>query len=421
MNSFTFHAPTRFCFGEGVVAQLGESVASCGWHRVLVVYGQGSVVRTGVLDQVARSLDQAGVSALQMGGARPNPEVSFVRAGIEQARAFQADAIVAVGGGSAIDAAKAIAFGVPYEGDVWDFFDKRVPIQAALPLAVVLTIPAAGSEGSSSCVISNDRLGRKVGASSDLIRPRMAFMDPTFTYSLPAYQTAAGVVDMIAHICERYFSGVGPVPVTDRIATGLICTLIEQAPRVLANPQDRDARASIMWAGTLAHNDLAGCGRSLTASGRAGGWESHGLEHEVSAHVPTVAHGAGLAVVMPWWMRYVWRTDPSRFLSFGREVFGIEPVDESDQAVTDAVEAAIDELQAFFVSLGMPRSLVDFGIGEEAIDAFVETLRITKGERFGAFQPLTMDDARAIYRSCFKPFTPPVWEEGEGDRGEAAV
>ncbi len=405
MNDFTFYSPTRFVFGRGYVDRTGAELEGCGFTKVLLAYGQGSVERSGVLGRVRESLEAAGVSYVEKGGVRPNPEVEWVREAIELARAEQVDGILAVGGGSVIDAAKATAFGVPYDGDVWDIFDNRATIGECLPIAVVLTIPAAGSEASGSCVISNDAENRKVGTSGDVFRPRLAVMDPEVTFTLPPYQTAAGVTDMIAHICERYFSGVGAVPVTDNIATGLVNALMDATPRVLEDPEDYDARATIMWAGMLAHNDIAGCGRSLNPEARAGGWESHGLEHEVSAHHPKVTHGAGLAVVMPAWMRYVWREDPQRFLDFAEAVFGIEPVDEGyaprEEAVEDAVTAAIDELQAFFRDSGMPATLGDFGLTPDDIDPLLVTLRKNKGEKFGAFKTLDMDDARAIYESCF--------------------
>jgi hypothetical protein len=328
-----------------------------------------------------------------------------VRDAIALARAEGVEGLLAVGGGSVIDASKATAFGIPYEGDVWDFFAKKQPIESCLPIAVVLTIPAAGSEASGSCVISNDAENLKLGVAGDVFRPKLTIMDPTLTFTLPAYQTAAGVTDMIAHVCERYFSGVGAVPVTDNIAAAIICALLEAGPRALEQTDDYDARATIMWSGMLAHNDLAGCGRSLNPTARAGGWESHGLEHELSAHYPEIAHGAGLAVIMPAWMRYVWRSDPERFLLFASDVFGIEPAFEesesTEEAIEDAVMAAIDELQAFFQSLGMPKTLGDFGLTPDDVDALIDTLRLSKGEVFGAFQKLTMDDARAIYLSAF--------------------
>lgn len=404
MNDFVYHSPTKFVFGRGYCDRIGAEAAALGLANVLVVYGQGSVVRTGTLARVLASLDEAGISYVEAGGARPNPEVTFVRETIALARTHKVDGILAVGGGSTIDAAKAVSFGVPYEGDVWDFFDKHLPIERCLPLAVVLTIPAAGSEGSGSCVISNDAQNRKLGVSGDVFRPRLAIMDPELTFTLPPYQTAAGVTDMIAHVCERYFSGVGAVPLTDSIACGIIRSLLDAAPKALAAADDYDARATIMWAGTLAHNDLAGCGRSLSPTARAGGWESHAIEHELSAHHPEVAHGAGLAVLMPTWMRYVWHADPQRFLDFARDVFDIEPVDEDvephDEAVSDAVTAAIDELQAFFAGMGMPTRLREFGITEDDLDPMLQTLQLNKGATFGAFMPLTMDDARAIYEQA---------------------
>lgn len=405
MNDFVFCSPTKFVFGRGYVDKTGQELAEAGFGNVLVVYGKGSVERTGTLDRVRKSLDEAGIRYCEKGGVRPNPEVGWIREAIEEARTQKVDSILAIGGGSTIDAAKSVAFGCAYDGDVWDFFDKKATIESALPIAVVLTIPAAGSEASSSCVVSNDELNLKRGVNSELFRPKVAIMDPELTFTLPPYQTAAGVTDMIAHICERYFSGVGAVPVTDNIATGLISALMEAAPRVMEDPEDYDARAAIMWAGMLAHNDIAGCGRSLSPTSRAGGWESHALEHELSAHHPQIAHGAGLAVVMPAWMRYVWRNDPERFLDFADAVFGIEPVEDEiepkDEAVADAVEAAIDELQGFFRSIGMPRTLGDFGLNPDDVEELIPTLLSTKGEPFGAFQALTMDDARAIYLSAF--------------------
>lgn len=401
MNDFVFYSPTEFIFGKGVTDQVGEHIAKRGYKRALLVYGKGSVVRTGTLDRVKKSLAASGVETVELAGVRPNPEVGLVREGIELARKENVDVIFPVGGGSAIDCAKAIAFGVPYEGDVWDFFSKKATIAECLPIACVLTIPAAGSEGSSSCVISNDELGLKRGTNSNLFRPKAAFLDPELTFTLPPYQTAAGVTDMIAHVCERYFSGTGSSSLTDNIATGIIRSLIDEAPVALAEPENYEARANIIWAGTLAHNDIAGCGLSTTPTSRAGGWESHALEHELSAFDASITHGAGLAVVMPAWMRFVWRENPARFLKFALQVFDIEPIDETDEAIEDAVTAAIDELQAFFVDLGMPRTLGEFGIAPEDVDKLLPTLKANKGEVFGGFKKLTLEDAKAIYLSAF--------------------
>ena len=410
MNDFTYHSPTKFVFGAGACDVVGDELAALGYGRALVVYGRGSVIRTGTLDRVLTSLDRAGIAHAQLGGVRPNPEVGSVRDGIAAARADEVDVVLAVGGGSVIDAAKAVAVGVPYDGDVWDLFARKaqVDVKRKLPVACVVTIPAAGSESSASCVISNDELGLKRGLGSESHRPVLSVLDPELTFTLPAYQTAAGVTDMCAHILERWFSSVGSVPVTDELAAGLIRSLMREAPRALETPDDYDARANVMWAGTLAHNDIAGLGRSAKPNGRAGGWESHALEHELSAYDPAITHGAGRAVIMPAWMRYVWRSAPERFLELGRLVFGIEPVDADEdgvevspeQARQDAVLATIDELQGFFVSMGMPRTLGDLGIRADAIPSLLATLEQNKGAQFGDLQPLGIDDARAIYESA---------------------
>ena len=407
MNDFTFYSPTRIVFGRKVTDRVGQELAAAGFRRALVVYGQGSVVRTGTLDRVTSSLDAAGVEHVELGGVRPNPEVGLVREGIGIARAEGVDLLLPVGGGSAMDCAKAIALGTPYEGDVWDFYAGRAKPGERIPVAAVVTIPASGSEASNSSVISNDELGLKAGINTDLNRPVMAFMDPELTFTLPPYQTAAGITDMMSHIMERFFSGQPAVAATDNIACGLIRAAMEMAPRVMEDPEDYEARANIMWIATLAHNGLCGLGLGVPG-GRDGDWSCHGLEHELSAYNTGITHGAGLAVITPAWMRYVWREHPERFLEFGRQVFDIEPVDpEADgvdvtpeEAVEDAVLETIDELQAFFISLGMPSTLGELGIHEEDIPNLMPGLKATKGEVFGSFKPLTLDDAAAIYRSA---------------------
>ena len=401
MNDFTFCSPTKFIFGREAVDAVGGELSRRSFRKALIVYGGASAVRSGVLARVKASLESGGVAYEEMGGVRPNPEIGQVRAGIKRLRSSGCDCLLPVGGGSVIDCAKAIAFGAGYDGDVWDFFDGKATITECLPIAVVLTFPAAGSEGSSSCVISNDAMSAKRGIGADCIRPVLAFMDPETTFSLPPYQTAAGVTDMIAHVCERYFSGQGAAAVTDALAASLIRTLIASAPRALADPMDYEARAAIMWAGTLAHNDLLGCGRASSVKTRAGGWESHALEHELSAIDPKITHGAGLAVVMPAWMRYVMDADPSRFALFGRDVFGIVPSGSSGADVKAAAAQAVDRLQAFFVSMGMPRSLKDFGLEESVIERLLDGLERSKGRVFGAFRPINREDARAIYQSAF--------------------
>ncbi len=409
MNDFSFYSPTRFVFGRKATDKVGETLSASGYRRALIVYGQGSVVRLGTLDRVKASLDAAGVEHVELGGVRPNPEIGLVREGVELARKHGVDVILPVGGGSAMDCAKAIALGAVYDGDVWDFFRKRATPAARIDVACVVTIPASGSEASNSCVISNDEEHLKCGINTDLNRPVIAILDPELTFTLPAYQTAAGITDMIAHIMERFFSGEPAVGATDNIACGLVRAAMDAAPKVMENPEDYDARAEIMWVGTLAHNGLAGCGLGIPGL-RDGDWTCHGLEHELSALDTKITHGAGLAVIFPAWMRYVWREHPERFLEFGSQVFGIEPVDPEvdeldvevtpEQAVEYAVEATIDELQEFFVSLGMPRTLSEFGVTVDDIEKMMPGLKINRGESFGSFMKLTLDDAREIYRSA---------------------
>ena len=405
VQDFTYYSPTQIVFGKGVVDEVGAGLAEQGIKRVLIVFGKGSVIKNGTLNRVLISLDKAGIAHAQVGGVRPNPEVGLVRDAIEAARVNEIDCILAVGGGSAIDTAKAISLGVPYEGDVWDIYAKRAtPVEAGKPaVACVLTIPAAGSEASDSSVITNDELCLKRGVSTPLNRPLVSFLDPELTYTLPAYQTAAGVTDMCSHIMERFFSSAGAVSVTDELCCGLLRSIMVEVPRALADPSCFEARANLMWASTLAHSGLAGCGRGNNC--RGGGWECHALEHELSAHDARIAHGAGLAVVTPAWMRYAWRSAPERFLTLGRLVFGIEPACEqgekpTKEATQQAVLATIDAVQAFFTSLGMPRTLGELGVTAQQIPALLETLRQNKGETIGDIMELTQDDCRAIYESA---------------------
>lgn len=401
MNDFIFHSPTKFIFRRGAADLTGRELSNLGLKNTLIVFGGSSAISSGLLQKVKISLNNFNVSSVELGGIRPNPEVTSVREGIALARANKCDSILAIGGGSVIDAAKAISFGVNYSGDVWDFFEGKAKINDCLPVSVILTLPAAGSEGSASCVISNDMIKAKRGIGSDAMRPRIAFLDPETTFSLPAYQTASGVTDMIAHICERYFSGAADAPVTDALATSLIKELIKAAPEAIKNPSNYDARATIMWAGTLAHNDLMGCGRSLDINSRAGGWESHALEHELSAIDPKITHGAGLAVIMPKWMKYVWRENPGRFIKFGKDVFSITPATQSQDDIEKAVILTIEKLRQFFVSIGMPSTLSEFGLKPSSVDTLLTGLQKSKGKIFGIFKKLTPEDAKAIYLSAF--------------------
>ena len=387
MEDFEFVSPTQFVFGRGAEEQVGAKLAQRGARKALLHYGGHSAVASGLVARVRASLEQAGVAWVELGGVRPNPEVTLVREGIALCREQGVDWVVAVGGGSVIDSSKAIACGTRYDGDVWELYETKLQVSDVLSIAVVLTIPAAGSEGSKNSVISNDALQRKTGYANNAQRPRIAFMNPELTFSLPAYQTAAGLSDMYSHLLERFFDDVGPVPVTDNLNLSLMKTVRTEAPRVLAEPENYDARANVMWAGMLCHQGLAGVGRHED-------WATHGMEHELSALNPQVTHGTGLAVLFPAWMAYVYEENPARFAFYGREVFGLAP---SGDLAADA-RAAIAQTRCFFSSLGMPSRLAELGIHEDDIERMIPTLRANKGEVFGSFKRLTMDDARAIYR-----------------------
>lgn len=387
MENFEFVSPTQFVFGRGAELKVGRKLAEQGAKHVLLHFGGGSAVKSGLIDRIVASLDAEGIAHTSLGGVRPNPEITLVREGVSLCKTEGIDWVLAVGGGSVIDSAKAIANGACIEEDVWELFETKRPNASVLPIAVVLTIPAAGSEASKNTVISNDELGMKSGYGNDFQRPKLAFMNPELTFTLPEYQTAAGLTDMYAHLLERFFDDVGAVPVTDNLNLSLMRTIRAEAPRVLTEPDNYDARANIMWAGMLCHQGYAGCGRHED-------WATHGLEHELSALNPAITHGAGLAVMIPAWMEYVYAENPARFAFYGSEVFGLTPTGDTE---ADAL-SAIDETRAFFASLGMPTTLEELDVCEEDIEKMIPTLRANKGEAFGSFKKLTMDDARAIYR-----------------------
>lgn len=393
MLDFEFMSPTQFVFGRGVEEKVGDKLVERGAKKVLVHFGGQSAVRSGLIDRVCASLDAAGVECVKLGGVRPNPEIELVREGVALCKKEGVDWVLAVGGGSVIDSAKAIANGACIEEDVWELFTTKRPNANVLPIAVVLTIPAAGSEASKNTVISNDALGMKTGYGNEHQRPKLAFMNPELTFTLPPYQTVAGITDMFCHLLERFFDDVGAVPVTDNLALSLMRTVRAEAPRVLADPEDYEARANIMWAGMLCHQGLAGVGRHED-------WATHGLEHELSAFDTSITHGAGLACLFPAWMEHVHAENPARLAYYGREVFGLAPTGD---VRADALSAA-DETRQFFASLGMPTTLTELGIGEDKIDKAIEkmipTLKKNKGEVFGSFKKLTMEDAEEIYRSA---------------------
>ena len=390
MNNFTFYSPTMFVFGKGEENNTGAYVKKFGGTRVLIHYGGGSAVRSGLIDRVKASLEKEGLSYVVLGGVQPNPRSGLVYEGIELCRKEKVDFIVAVGGGSAIDSAKAIAAGVPYDGDFWDFYDDqgaRPAIETALPVATVLTIAAAGSEGSGDTVITREEGMVKRGAGSPALRPKFSIMNPELTMTLPPYQTACGVVDIMVHVLERYFTNTPDVEITDRLCEAVLLTMVKEAPKVIVNPNDYEARANIMWAGTVAHNGICGAGREED-------WASHNIEHELSA-LYDCAHGAGLAVICPAWMEYVSQHhDVSRFAQMAVRVFGCQ-MDFAHPENT--AKEGIDALRRFWSSLGMPTSFAELGAKEEDIPTLVKNLHLGQ-RKIGAYLPMTEESCAAIYR-----------------------
>jgi len=356
LDNFVFENATKIIFGKGVEKETGRETAR--WSRkVLLHYGSGSIKKSGLHDRVCRSLREAGVEFMELPGVVPNPRLGLVQEGIDICRKKGIGFILAVGGGSVIDSAKAIGIGVPYKGDVWDFYTNKVKAAEMLPVGVVLTIPAAGSEASGGSVVTNEDGWLKRAHDAPVMRPRFALMNPEVTFTLPPYQTACGAADIMAHVFERYFTRTAAVDLTDRLCEATLQTIIRNVPIALAHPADYDARAEIMWASTVAHNDLLSTGRNAD-------WGSHMIEHELSA-IYDVAHGAGLAVVFPAWMKHVYKTDVARFAQLAVRVWGV-PCDFRSPECT-ALEG-IARLQAFNKSIGLPTTLKELGVPGDRLE-----------------------------------------------------
>ena len=385
MDNFNFYAPTYFAFGRESEKKTGRLVKRFGGSKVLVHYGGGSVKRNGVLDAVLNSLKEEGLEYVELGGVKPNPRSGLVYEGIDLCRKEGIDFILAVGGGSAIDSAKAIAAGVVYEGDFWDFYSKDMSVRNALPVGTVLTIAAAGSEGSPDTVITHEDGMLKRGASGEALRPRFSVLNPEFTCTLDAYQTACGVTDIMAHVCERYFTNTKNVETTDRLCEAVLKAVITEAPKIIHNLTDYEARANLMWAGMIAHNNIVGVGREQD-------WSSHGIEHELSA-LYDVAHGAGLAVIFPAWMTYVMNHDVNRFAQFAVRVWDCD-MNFANPELT-ALEG-IKRFKEFLRSIGMPTNFRELRAEEKDIPRMVETIGVTEERRIGRFVPLSPKDVENI-------------------------
>ena len=390
MFDFNYFTPTKVVFGRNTERQVAGLIREFGGRKILIHYGSGSVVRSGLLNTVTDALDAAGIPYVTLGGVVPNPRLGLVYEGIELCRREGVDFLLAVGGGSTIDSAKAIGYGVTNEGDVWDFYDAKRQAAACLPIGVILTIAATGSEMSNSSVITKEAGLVKRGYNNDICRPRFAIMDPELTMTLPDYQTACGCTDILMHTMERYFTNGGNMEVTDALAEGLLRTVMKNAEILTEDPQNYEARAEIMWAGSLSHNGLTGCGSD------GGDWMTHKLEHELGG-LYDVAHGAGLAAIWGSWARYVFRNCLPRFKRFAVNVMGAEPVGSEEDIALKGIEA----LEDFFRRIHMPTNLRELGVSatDEDLAAMAHKCAVGVGGAKGSAMLLREEDMLAIYRA----------------------
>jgi alcohol dehydrogenase YqhD (iron-dependent ADH family) len=389
MLNFDFYAPARILFGKGTQSQIG-SLLKPHAKKVLLHYGGGSIKKSGLYDEVTASLLESEIPFVELGGVAPNPRLSLVREGIALCRKENVDLILAVGGGSAIDSSKAIAMGVFQEGDVWDVYEQSTAIEKALPVAVILTIPAAGSESSGDTVLTNEEKKLKYGYGSPRLRPLLSIMNPELFFTLPKNQIANGIADMMSHVFERYFTNTTHTDLTDNLCEAVLKTIMKNAPLVIADPKNYDAWSEIGFSGTVAHNGLVGMGREQD-------WACHGMEHELSA-IYDVAHGAGLAVLTPAWMSYVYKDNLSMFVQFAVNVMGVSGSYRDPEAI---VLEGIARLREFFNKLGLPAALKDLGIDEENLELMAKK---STGAAFddespiGSLKRLYWQDVLEIYK-----------------------
>ena len=385
MDNFIFDNHTKIIFGKDMESKVGKEISRYG-KKVLLHYGGGSIKRSGLYDKVVNSLQEVGVEFIELGGVQPNPRLSLVYEGIKLCKKHGIDAILAVGGGSTIDSSKAIGLGVKYDGDVWDLYEDETRIQDCLPIATILTISAAGSESSNSSVITNDTLGIKRSSHSSAIYPVFSIINPELCYTLPKYQIACGSADIFAHLAERYFTNTQGVEFTDRLIEATMKTILHNSPKLVEGNADYDTWAQVVWAGTIAHNNLLN-------TGRVGDWASHNIEHELSA-MYDIAHGAGLAIVFPAWMKYVYRHDLDRFVQFAVRVFHVE------ENYFDKEETALKGIAAFtnfLKSLGLSTTLTETGLPCDKFQEMAAQAAKIGGGTQGHFVELTPEDIVNIY------------------------
>ncbi len=392
MLDFQYYSPTRVVFGRHALDQLGPLLKAKGRQKILLHYGGGSVRRNGILDAVKQQLELAGVTYLELGGVEPNPKIGLIRTGVELCKSEHVDFILAVGGGSTIDSAKAIAMGAKIDFDVWNLYETKQRICDALPVGSVLTIAAAGSELSDGSVVTNPEGGLKRDYGSDYLRPEFAIMNPEYTFSVSKYQTACGTVDILMHTFERYFTHTPNVDLTDELAEGLCRAVIRAGTAAVANGCDYEARATLMWAGSISHNDLTGLGRKSD-------WATHQIEHELSGQYDRVSHGAGLAAIFPAWCRYVWREEPERFARFAEKIWG---VNRDGMSTEEAALEGIRRCEAYFHSIGMPTRLCELGIDGAHLHEMAVKATYFGRRTLGSFKVLQEADIEAIYQTALK-------------------
>ena len=386
MDSFIFQNPTKIIFGKGTESQVGSEAAQYG-NKVLLHYGGGSIKKTGLYNKITASLEAAGVDYIELPGVKPNPRLSLVREGIKLCRDNGISLVLAVGGGSVIDSSKAIAMGVVYDGDVWDFFVGKAVPQKALPVATILTIPAAGSEASTGCVITDENGWYKRAVNSELIYPRFSILNPELAFTLPKYQAACGGSDILAHLMERYFTNTKNVELTDRLIEATMKTVINNISIIMEHPTDYNAWAEVMWAGTVAHNNLLN-------TGREGDWASHDIEHELSG-IYDVAHGAGLSVIFPAWMKYLYMHDVNRFSQFAARVWNVDYCAESPEKTA---QEGIKRLENFYKSLELPVTLKELGIVDDRLEEMADKCTSSDKSTLGNFIKLRKSDVLNILR-----------------------
>ncbi len=386
MNNFNFQCGTKIIFGRDTQKETGKNTAKFS-KNILFVYGGGSIKKSGLYDEIVASLEESGVSFTELSGVKPNPVLSLVREGIEICREKNIDFILAVGGGSVVDTAKTIALGVPYEGDVWDFFEGKARAKRVLPVGCVITIPAAGSECSPGSVITNEETKDKNSYGNGAMRPQFSILNPALTCTLSNYQTACGASDIMAHVMERYFTNTEHVELSDRLCESVLKTVISNLPIVLKDNENYDARAELMWAGTLAHNGLVGAGREED-------WGNHDMEHPLSAFYD-IAHGAGLAVLFPAWMKYIWREKPKKMLQFATNVMNIDYNPYQPEAT---IVAGIRAFEQFLNQCGLVTRLRDLGIDETHFEEMADKCTKNGSATLGNYRRLAKDDVIAIYK-----------------------